>query len=96
MDRFHTALMAFPTEWNKTPSLDQIEATGRALRKNSYLNEDQQRAWFGYVVFKNAPVTYAARRWIAGGKRFTSRQVAKAASENRTLVEMAIANAKNQ
>lgn len=61
----------------KKPSARQIAAVGAALPKGAHtLTGEQQRAWFGAVVFHN-PVSWDGKVFICGDKRLTPDQVAR-------------------
>lgn len=84
MNRFTAPLWAETAHWDRKPTAEQIDATGRALPTGYAPNEDQQLAWFGAVVFEKPP-TYRAARWHVSGLSFSSAQVAQAAGEGRRL-----------
>lgn len=67
------------------PTPAQIAATGRALPRGAHqLSGDQQRAWFGGVVFAG-PVRWDRDAFVAAGERFTPDQVAAAARSGDVL-----------
>lgn len=67
----------------KAPAPEQIAATGRALPAGAHrLSDEQQRAWFGGVVF-DGPVQWDGDAFVSGGERVTPRQVAERARGGR-------------
>lgn len=72
--------------WNNPPSAEQIDATGRALPVGYAATDEQQRLWFGAVVFATSPA-YRGGRWVAGDAPFSSRQIAQAVATGRKLGE---------
>jgi hypothetical protein len=70
------------------PSAIAIRAVGRAvLTEQKALTEEQQRAWFGGVVFGDAPVSYNEARdvFIVESKTYTPDDVYAAVGDGRVL-----------
>ena len=64
----------------KRPTAAQIAATGRALPEGQHtLSDDQQRAWFGGVVFMGA-VQWDGDAFVCKEERITPQQVATRAA----------------
>lgn len=63
----------------RRPTPEQVAATGRALPAGAHrLSDEQQRAWFGGVVFAG-PVTWDGDAFVCDGERITPDQVASRA-----------------
>lgn len=70
------------------PSVVAIRAVGRAvLVKSATMTEEQQRVWFGGVVFGDAPVRYDEARdvFVVNKTAYTPDDVYAAVGDNRLL-----------
>lgn len=76
MSRFDEIMGQDPAEWKpRKPTAAQIAAIGRALPTGSHaLTDDQQRAWFGRVVF-DAPVSWDGKAFICGDRRIAPEDI---------------------
>lgn len=82
--RFTAPVWAEPAHWDRKPGAEAIDAVGRALPTGYTPNDEQQRAWFGALVF-DAPPVYRSGKWHIGGASFSSQQVAAAVAAGRRL-----------
>lgn len=78
--RFNGPIGAEPIAYApKKKTAVQIAAIGRAFPKGAHLlTHEQQRAWFGEVVFMGE-VRWDGEAFVSGDKRLTPEQVARQA-----------------
>jgi hypothetical protein len=76
MSRFDEIMGQKPATWKPTkPTAAQIAAIGRALPTGAHtLTDEQQRAWFGRVVF-DGPVSWDGLAFVCGERRIKPEDV---------------------